>query len=153
MSTHRYETRLRWTGSTGLGWESYDRTHTALAPPAEQEIRLTTGESKGDPAILNPEQLVVMAASSCQLLWFLHLAARARIDVLEYVDEAEGVMPPEAKPLHITEITLRPRVVVRPGPSEDRVRHLTELAHRECYVANSLKSDVRVEPRFEFREG
>ena len=73
MATHRYETSLRWSGSTGLGWERYDRTHTAVAPPAEQEVRLTTGESKGDPRILNPEQLVVMAASSCQLLMFLHL--------------------------------------------------------------------------------
>jgi hypothetical protein len=52
-------------------------------PLAEQEIRLTTGEAKGDPRILNPEQPDVMAASSCQLLWFLHLAAKARIDVVE----------------------------------------------------------------------
>ena len=46
------------------------------APPAEQEVRVTTGESKGDPAVLNPEQLLLMAASSCQMLWFLHLAAK-----------------------------------------------------------------------------
>ena len=54
----RYETRTRWTGSTGVGWESYDRAHTAGATPAEQELTLTTGESKGDPRHLNPEQLL-----------------------------------------------------------------------------------------------
>jgi organic hydroperoxide reductase OsmC/OhrA len=43
------------------------------APPAEQELRVTTGESKGDPAALNPEQLVLMAASSCLFLWFMKL--------------------------------------------------------------------------------
>ena len=85
-----YDTRLRWSGSTGLGWDHYEREHSASAPPAEQELRLTTGESKGDPAVLNPEQLLVMAASSCQMLWFLHLAAKARIDVVSYEDEAQG---------------------------------------------------------------
>ena len=105
MATHRYETRLHWTGSTGLGWEHYDREHTVTAPPAEQEIRLTTGESQGDPAVLNPEQLLVMAASSCQMLSFLHLAAKARIDVVEYEDEATALMPLDEQPIHITEIT------------------------------------------------
>ena len=80
---HRYEVELRWSGSTGLGWEGYERAHAATAPPAEQEVVLTTGEAKGDPRQLNPEQLLVMAASSCQMLWFLHLAAKARIDVVE----------------------------------------------------------------------
>jgi organic hydroperoxide reductase OsmC/OhrA len=149
-----YRARCAWSGSTGVGYERYDRAHTASAPPAAQEVTLTSGEEgRGSPDDLNPEQLVVMAASSCQLLWFLHIAARARIDVLEYVDEAEGVMPPDDKPLRITEITLRPRVVLRPGPGEDRLHHLTELAHHQCYIANSLKSEVRVEPRFEFRAG
>ena len=148
-----YRARCTWKGSTGVGYEEYDRAHSGSAPPAKQELTLTSGEEgRGSPDDLNPEQLVVLAASSCQLLWFLHIAARARIDVLEYVDEAEGVMPPDSKPLHITEITLRPRVVVRPGPTEDRLRHLTELAHHECYIANSLRSEVRVEPTFEFRD-
>ena len=78
----RYDARIHWTGSTGLGWAHYDRTHTASAPPAEAEIGMTTGESKGDPRLNNPEQLLVMAASSCQMLWFLHLAAKARIILL-----------------------------------------------------------------------
>ena len=109
---HRYEVELRWSGSTGLGWEGYDRAHTATAPPAEQEVVLTTGEAKGDPRQLNPEQLLVMAASSCQMLWFLHLAAKARIDVVEYEDAATGLMPTDVEPTSVTEITLRPRIVV-----------------------------------------
>jgi organic hydroperoxide reductase OsmC/OhrA len=151
MATHHYEARLRWTGSTGLGWEGYDRSHTALAPPAEQEIRLTTGEAKGDPRILNPEQLVVIAASSCQLLWFLHLASKARIDVVEYEDDAGGLMPEDDEPVRITEITLRPRIVVAGDASEERVLKLVHTAHEHCYIANSLKSDVRLEPRIEVR--
>jgi organic hydroperoxide reductase OsmC/OhrA len=149
VATHHYETRLRWSGSTGLGWEDYDRTHTALAPPAEQEIRLTTGESQGDPRILNPEQLVVMAASSCQMLWFLHLAAKARLDVVEYEDDASGLMPEDDAPVRITEITLRPRIVIAGHADEERVRKLAQTAHEHCYIANSLNGAVRLEPRVE----
>jgi organic hydroperoxide reductase OsmC/OhrA len=151
MPTHRYETRLSWTGSTGLGWESYDRSHSATAPPAEQEVRLTTGESKGDPAVLNPEQLLVMAASSCQMLSFLHVAAKARIDVVEYEDAATGLMPDDAKPLRITEITLRPRIVIEGQASEERVRNLVHIAHEYCFIANSLSSEMSLEPEIELR--
>lgn len=152
MSTQRYETRLDWTGSTGLGWDHYDRTHTLTATPAEQEIRLTTGESKGDPAILNPEQLVVMAASSCQMLMFLHLAAKARIDVVEYTDDATALMPEDAEPVRITEIALRPRIVVRGDASPERIERLCHTAHEHCFIANSLRSEMTLEPVIERAE-
>jgi organic hydroperoxide reductase OsmC/OhrA len=149
MATRRYETRLRWTGSTGLGWERYDRTHTVAAPPAEQELRVTTGESKGDPSILNPEQLLLSAASSCQALWFLHLAAKARLDVVDYVDAATAVMPDDVDPVRITQITLRPRIVLAGEASEERVRKLVHTAHEHCFVANSLNSEMTIEPEIE----
>ena len=151
MGSHLYHARTHWTGDTGLGWDGYDRAHSASAPPATPDLTLTTGESKGDPAQLNPEQLLLMAASSCQLLWFLHLAAKARVEVIEYEDDAEAEMPEDDPPVRITRIVLRPRIVVRPGPTEERVQHLAELAHQECYIANSLNSEVALEARVEFR--
>jgi organic hydroperoxide reductase OsmC/OhrA len=152
MAVHRYSARAYWRGSTGAGWEQYERAHEVTAPPAEQALTVTTGEAKGDPRQLNPEQLLLMAASSCQLLWFLHLASKARINVVEYRDEAEAEMPEDDKPVRITRVVLRPTIVVRvaeggDAPSVERIRHLCELAHGECYIANSLKSDVTVEPR------
>lgn len=147
----RYETRLSWSGSTGLGWDRYDRAHTAKAPPAEQEIRITTGESKGDPSILNPEQLLVMSASSCQMLWFLHLASKARIDVVGYEDEASGLMPEDEEPVRVTEITLRPRITVSGAASEERVRKLVQTAHEHCFIANSLNSSMSIEATVERR--
>src|SRR5256885_2469743 len=151
MASPLYRAHTGWTGDTSLGWEPYDRAHAASAPPATAELTLTTGESKGDPAQLNPEQLLLMAASSCQLLWFLHLAAKARVEVIEYEDDAEAEMPEDDPPVRITRIVLRPRIVVRPGPTEERVQHLAELAHQECYIANSLNSEVALDPRVEFR--
>jgi organic hydroperoxide reductase OsmC/OhrA len=144
--TFHYEARLRWSGSTGLGWESYDRAHEATAPPAEQPLTLTTGESKGDPAQLNPEQLLVMAASSCQMLWFLDLAARARIDVVEYEDDATAAMPGGEG---LSEIVLRPRIVLGSDASVERVEKLVHTAHKHCNVAASLRTPIALEPRVE----
>ena len=146
MAVNRYQTSLRWTGSTGLGWDHYDRTHVGTTPGGQQELRLTTAESKGDPSILNPEQLLLMAASSCQMLWFLHLAAKARIDVVEYEDAATALMPTDQEPVRITEVTLRPRIVVAGSASEERVRKLVDSAHEHCFVANSLNSSMSIEP-------
>jgi organic hydroperoxide reductase OsmC/OhrA len=120
--------------------------HAATAPPAEQEIGLTTGESKGDPAILNPEQLLLVAASSCQMLSFLHVAAKARIDVVAYDDDATALMPEDEEPMRITEIVLRPRITVTGDASEERIRKLVATAHEHCFIANSLNSAMRIEP-------
>lgn len=149
MATNTYETRVSWTGSTGVGWEHYDRTHVGTAQGAAQEVRLTTGESKGDPSILNPEQLLLMAASSCQMLWFLHLAAKARIDVMEYEDSATALMPTDKEPVRITEIALRPRIVVSAGATEARVHKLADMAHQHCFVANTLNAQMTLQPTVE----
>jgi organic hydroperoxide reductase OsmC/OhrA len=149
VNAFRYETRVHWNGSTGLGWDGYDRAHAGAAPPAEQQLRLTTGEAKGNPALLNPEQLLVLAASSCQMLWFLHLAAKARIDVVEYADEAWATMPADAG---LTEIRLQPRIVLGAAADEGRVRRLVETAHKHCNIAQSLRTPITVDPELELPE-
>jgi organic hydroperoxide reductase OsmC/OhrA len=149
---HTYRCRLDWTGSTGAGYDAYDRTHRAGCPPASSELRLSSDPAfGGNSDLLNPEQLLVAAASSCQMLSFLAYAARARIDIVSYVDEAEAVMPEDDKPMRITEIVLRPRIVVGGEADEERVRHLVERAHRACFIANSLRSEITIEPQIEFR--
>ncbi|HSC01701.1 MAG TPA: OsmC family protein [Solirubrobacteraceae bacterium] len=148
---HKYRCRLNWTGSTGAGYDAYDRTHRVSCPPAGTELPLSSDPAfGGNPDLLNPEQLLVAAASSCQMLSFLAYAARVRIDVVSYVDEAEAVMPEDDKPLRITEIVLRPRIVIAGDADEQRVRHFVERAHEACFIANSLTSDITIEPRIEF---
>jgi len=144
---HRYTATCAWHGSTAAGYDDYERTHEAKAPPAPAALQLSSDPAfRGDPGLLNPEQLLVLAASSCQLLSFLAVAARARVDVIEYRDDAEGEMREDDPPMRITRITLRPQIVVREDVSEARVRHLLEVAHRECFIASSLKTEVLVEP-------
>ncbi len=147
--THRYTANCSWRGSTAVGYEAYDRSHAAAAPPAGAALDLSADPAfRGDPAKLNPEQLVVLAASSCQLLSFLAVCARARVDVVSYEDEAVGEMPDGRTPW-IERIVLRPRVTYRGETKEERVLHLLELAHNECYIANSLRTEITLEPTLE----
>jgi organic hydroperoxide reductase OsmC/OhrA len=150
-TTHRYRATCAWQGSTGAGYDTFDRTHEARAEPAEAALILSGDPAfRGDGRRLNPEQLLVLAASSCQLLSFLAVAARARIDVVEYRDDAEGVMPADARPQRVTRIVLRTAITVRGEVAVSRLEHLCEVAHRECYIANSLNTEVVVEPTFAF---
>ena len=144
---HRYTASCAWHGSTPPGYDAYDRRHRAVAPPAPETLELSSDPAfRGDVALLNPEQLLVVAAASCQLLSFLAVAARARIDVVDYQDDADGEMPDDDRPMRITRITLRPRITIRGVVEEARIRHLVEVAHRECFIANSLSTEVVIEP-------
>ena len=157
---HRYRTAVRWSGSTGVGYEGYDRNHTLTTDPPTTSLELSSDPAfRGDPTRLNPEELVVAAASSCQLLSFLAVAARARLDVVDYVDQAVGEMPEDRTPISITRIVLRPVITIGvaatadgPGtpPPDAKVRRLVDLAHHECYIASSLRSEVVVEPELVF---
>ena len=149
---HTYTTRLEWSGSTTAGYDHYDRAHTVTAGRAEAGLTLSSDPAfLGDPRLLNPEQLLVAAASSCQLLSFLAGAARARIDVIGYSDDAEGTMDESERPPWVQRIVLRPRIAVGPGTDEERVRRLIELGHEHCFIANSLRSEITIEAEIEVR--
>ena len=145
MGDHQYRATCSWEGSTAVGYHAYDRTHRVTAPPAVGELELSADPTfLGDPDRYNPESLVVMAAASCQLLSFLAVAARARVDVVAYDDDATGAMSRGGT--SICEIRLRPHITVREPATEARVADLVDAAHRDCYVANSLRSEVVVTP-------
>lgn len=150
-TVHRYRAEVTWQGSTGVGYERYQRNHHAGVPGGPSLALSGDPAFGGDPARLNPEQLLVLAASSCQLLSFLAVAARARIDVVAYRDDAVAEMPEDDPPMRLTRIVLRPQITVRNVASEvsdERLFHLVQVAHRECFIANSLRSDVVAEPVF-----
>jgi organic hydroperoxide reductase OsmC/OhrA len=153
MATHRYAAVTHWEGSTGLGYEDYGRGHGVTVPPAEASLTMSADPAfRGDPTRVNPEQLLLAAASSCQLLAFLAVAARARVEVVAYVDEASAEMPEDDLPVRLTRIDLRPHITVRGDVAPDRIGHLVEVAHRECFIANSLRTEIVVIPTIVVRE-
>jgi organic hydroperoxide reductase OsmC/OhrA len=146
MTTHRYATSVAWEGATGVGYDHYERGHIARVAPVATTLDLSGDPAfRGDGTRLNPEQLLLLAVSSCQLLSFLAAAARARIDVVAYHDDAIGEMPGDDHPMRITQITLRPRITVRGDVTDARVLHLVEVGHRECFIANSLTTEIAIE--------
>jgi organic hydroperoxide reductase OsmC/OhrA len=101
-----------------------------------------------DPSAVDPEEALVAALASCHMLFFLDFARRAGFLVDAYDDEAEGVM--EAGPdgrVWMARVTLRPRIVFSGDkrPRRADVDALHRRAHDACYVANSVKSEVRFE--------
>lgn len=145
---HRYVAQCHWEGTTAGGYAAYSRAHVVRTPPAPIPVHLSADKAfGGDPTLLNPEQLLVAAAASCQLLSFLAVAARARVDVRSYDDAAEGAMPVR-RTMWVERIELRPSIVVGPGTSLERLERLVDIAHRECFIASSLRTEIVVTPRF-----
>ena len=102
-----------------------------------------------DPAAVDPEEAFVASLSSCHMLWFLDIACRAGWVVDDYRDDALGVMARNAQgQLAMTVVTLRP--AVRFGgakqPDAAELQRLHHQAHADCFIANSVKTDVRCEP-------
>lgn len=143
MTTHAYATSVTWSGSTGSGHHAYSRTHKASAPPVAVALALSADPAfRGEPTHLNPEQLLVMATSSCQLLSFLAVAAQHQVDVLRYDDAAQGFMDDRDEPARISRVVLSPTIAVAAGTDHDEVVRLAGVAHDGCYIANSLTTHV-----------
>lgn len=143
-TTHTYSTHVAWQGSTGAGYRAFPREHTGNALPGVEIPLSADPHFYGDATRVNPEQLLVLAASSCQLLSFLAVAAHAGVDVVHYEDNANGVMPHGTTPMRIERIALTPLIRVAPGTDHDQVRALVDQAHHGCYIANSLTTTVTV---------
>lgn len=149
---HTYRSELTWQGSTGDGYVRYIRTHRVSVPPADVELEMSSDPAfRGDPALLNPEQLLTAALSSCQMLTFLSLAARAGIDVVAYRDVAVATMPMRLS--RIETVSLRPVIVVRAPAEERNVVVLVEEAHEQCFIARSVNAQITIEPRVDVVEG
>src|SRR4030095_12641543 len=92
---HSYSVKLNWTGNLGQGtsgYRAYSRNHEISAGGKPALPGSSDPTFRGDPTRYNPEEFLVSALSTCHMLWYLHLCAEAQIVVLEYSDEASGVM-------------------------------------------------------------
>jgi len=154
MST--YSAIIRWQrNGAAFTDQRYSRTHAwhfdggAVVPGSSSPHTVPLPYS--DAAAVDPEEAFVAALSSCHLLWFLHLTAKAGFVVDRYEDRADGVMARNAEGrLAMTLVTLRPNAAFagERQPTRAEVEALHHAAHEECFIANSVKSEVRCEPVF-----
>jgi organic hydroperoxide reductase OsmC/OhrA len=102
-----------------------------------------------DPAAVDPEETFVASLASCHMLWFLGIAAKQGFRVDHYADQAEGMMARNGEGrMAMTVVTLRPDVQFSGEklPTRAQIDEMHHQAHEECFIANSVKTDVRCEP-------
>ena len=153
MST--YTAAIRWSrGEQKFTDNRYSRAHLwrfdggAVVPASSSPAVVPLPMS--DAAAVDPEEAFVASLSSCHMLWFLALAAKRGYTVDSYADDASGVMEKNpAGRLAMTSVTLRPLVEFSGAKLPDRAAldALHHAAHAECFIANSVRSEVRLEPR------
>jgi organic hydroperoxide reductase OsmC/OhrA len=148
MSEHR--ATIVWErGEAAFDWESYSRDHTWEFTDGTRVAASAAPDYLGTPTAVDPEEAFVAAVSSCHMLTFLAVAARKRRTVNHYRDRAVGFMEKnEDGRLAITRVVLHPEIrfddSVEIGDAE--IERLHHLAHEHCFIANSIRSEVRVEP-------
>lgn len=147
MATHR--ATVRWHRTTDLfAYDTYGRAHTWRFPGGTVVEASAAPAFRGDADLVDPEEAFVASLASCHMLTFLALAARAGLTVDAYDDEAEGVLAENADGrLAITRVVLRPRVTFGGAPASEEVERLHERAHAECFIANSVRTKMIIEPR------
>jgi organic hydroperoxide reductase OsmC/OhrA len=147
--THRYALRLDWTGAAQgptLKYETYSREYRVEIDGKQDLTGSADPAFRGDPALINPEDMLLAALSSCHMLSYLALCARMRIAVTAYTDQASGIMSETAPHrMGFTEVMLRPRVTVAAGTDLAKANALHEKAHELCFIANSVNFPVRHE--------
>jgi len=146
MAEHRIT--LHWTdGGKPFGYETYPREYDVTFKDSQRVTASAAPAYKGDGAHADPEDLLVAALSSCHMLSFLAICAKKKLAVSAYEDEAIGLLENDGGKFWIARVMLRPRVTFAADVSAQDRAHIHHLAHEACFIANSVKTEVLVEPR------
>jgi len=152
MSEHT--ATIEWRRATpDFSYRTYNRSHflrfdsgievPGRASPAN--VPSTLAQTPG----VDPEEAFVAAISSCHMLWFLHVACTHKFIVDRYSDHAVGVLEKDrAGKMSVTRVTLRPAAAFSgASPTSEQLAELHEEAHEQCFIANSVKTEIVIEPR------
>jgi organic hydroperoxide reductase OsmC/OhrA len=146
---HVYRATLEWVGASAgptTSYQAYSREYRVDLPGKPSFRGSADPAFRGDPALPNPEDLLVVALSACHMLSYLALCARAKLPVVSYSDEATGTMDMKDGKIRFVEVVLHPKVTVAPGADMELARRLHAKAHDACFIASSVAFPVRNEP-------
>ena len=154
---HEYQAEVRWQRGEREAFtdQRYSRRHT-LRFDGDVEVAGSASPAvvplpMSDAAAVDPEELFVASLAACHMLWFLSIAAGQGFRADTYSDAARGVMAKNAAGrLAMTVVTLRPTVHFSGArvPTRQQIEAMHHEAHAECFIANSVKTEVRCEPMF-----
>ena len=149
---HDFASSIVWTGNRGEGtraYKGYDRTWD-IALPGKDIIHCSNDPILGgDPAKMNPEDLLISALSACHMLWYLHLASNAGIVVTDYRDDPIG----HGETLlngagRFIAAVLHPKISVQEGADLEFAGELHHKVHDFCFISRSVNFPVSYEPTF-----
>lgn len=143
---HRYAARLRWTGpqhGATTSYKTYSREWIADSDGKPALRGSADPHFLGDASLYNPEDLLIIALSSCHMLSYLAECARAKIEVVAYEDDAEGEMTMIDGAIRFREAVLHPNVTIADSSRLHEAEELHERAHALCFIANSVNFPVR----------
>jgi organic hydroperoxide reductase OsmC/OhrA len=153
VAGHHHTATVAWRRGEGdFGKGRYSRAHVwrfdggvevpGSASPSVVPLPFSKAEA------VDPEEAFVAALSSCHMLTFIDVARRAGFVIDAYEDEAVGTMTKnERGALWVSEVVLRPKITFAGDrrPTQEELDHLHHEAHDQCFIANSVKTDVRIE--------
>jgi organic hydroperoxide reductase OsmC/OhrA len=146
MSEHRI--RIAWQRQGPFSHESFERRHQIAFQPS---VTLPAGGAGNDFGA-DPEQLLAAAMASCHMQTFLALAAKKRLVVEQYEDDANAEIAQREDGMYwVSALHLNPKAIFSGDrqPDQAAVRAMHEKAHQHCFIANSVLSSVDISPRFE----
>jgi len=144
MAEHKIA--LRWArGGTPFTYDAYPRNHTISFKDGAPVTFSSSPAYKGDGSKGDPEDMLVAALSSCHMLSFLAIATKKKVIVDSYLDDAIGFLENDGGKLRVTKVVLPPKVVSSADTATLNEMH--HLAHDACFIANSVKTIVTVEPQ------
>lgn len=153
MAGHFHTAQVEWACDGDYAANAYSRGHIwrfdgGLEIPASASPTVVPLPHSVEAAV-DPEEAFVAAISSCHMLWFLDLARRANFNVASYRDNARGEMSRVGRgKMAISKVILRPEITLKAAEEPDPtwMTDLHEKAHDVCFIANSVKCDIVVEP-------
>jgi len=152
---HTYTATVTWSrGEQAFTDGKYSRAHRwrfdgGVDVPASSSPQVVR-PPLSDEAAVDPEEAFVAALSSCHMLFFIDFARRAGFRIDRYEDQAEGIMAQDAEGrTAMTVVTLRPAIAFSGErlPTAEEIEALHHKSHEACFIANSVRSEVRIEPR------
>ncbi len=136
----------RHTYSTSIEWTSRRRGNLSSPGLPGLEVATPPQFPGGHPGIWSPEHFFVAAAEACLMTTFLAIAENSKLEFLSYSSTAEGLLSKTEQGFMITQITIRPRVVIKDQAALDRARRIVEKAEQNCLISKSMKTTITLEP-------
>ena len=137
FTDNRYSRAHRWMFDGGATIPASSSPHVVPVPMS-------------DPLGVDPEEAFVASLSSCHMLWFLSIAARRGFVIDSYEDHVVGTMASdETGRLAMTRVVFRPEIAFGGSrlPADAEIRTMHDEAHHECFLANSVRTEIVIEPR------